>query len=415
MEGPELAGADRKAIQLSRVLAACIPPSDAGFRERVRHVVSQDRWNLDSLEGIALMQAVLRGTYPMATVLGHGVSAGGVRRTVVLDVFRDGGPGAAAFAMRFAEAVYDRSAGTAYRAAALILGEGAAAELVVERAFREFHGSVASGLSVDAAGAAIEAEALRLAREARPTEVEAAPGAVTTRSVAESALAETSLRKGGVRAALSGRAIARMLSSQREALELSVLEDLKVNEIAERMQTSPEVVHGHLRDALLAVGSGDPPTASTTLARWREAKRGWAELPAYHRARPERALAVAHAWLDYQVATHAVPSGTVVLITDADRRFVATSDNAAQALGRPSLVGLRIDDVTAAYAQPLVPELWTLFDANGSMNGEYDCDRPGQLPVRTEFHGVWGRPLPSLQVGYLAPPVTLPTGPTTFL
>ena len=393
---------------MSRVLAICLPASDVGFGERVKRVVAQDRWDLDSPEGLALMQAVLRGSYPKATVLSHGVAAGGQRRTVVLDVYRDGHPEAAALATSWVEAVYDRSGTSAYRIAARILGEGAAAEWAVEQAFRDLRRSVPEDLSVEAGGAAIEAAALQLANQARAAGHASPRAAMTTDTVPQSALAGASLRKGGVRQILTGRALARLLSSQREALELSVLEDLKVREIAERMQTTSAVVHGHLRDALLAVGSGDPPSAGSTLARWREAQHAWAELPAHHRARPERTLAAAHAWLDHQVASSALSPETVVLVTDGNRRFVATSGNAARTLGRPSVVGLRIDDVTAAYARPLVPELWTLFDANGSMSGEYDCDRPGQLPVRTQFHGVWGRPLPDLQVGYLDPPVEVP-------
>ena len=112
---------------------------------------------------------------------------------------------------------------------------------------------------------------------------------------------------------------------------------------------------------------------------------------------------MAHAWLDFQVASGAIPPRIVVLVTDISRRFVTASANAGQTLARPSMIGLRIDDITAGYARPLVPELWTLFDANGSMAGDYDCDRPGQAPLRVPFHGVWGRPLPDLQVGYLQP------------
>ncbi|HUS20439.1 MAG TPA: hypothetical protein VMZ66_00325 [Aeromicrobium sp.] len=391
---------------MSRVLAACLPASDAEFGERVRRVIAQDRWDLDSPEGAGLMQAFLRQSYPMAAVVGHGgVRAGGIRRTVVLDVHRDGTPEAATRAVRWTEAVYELSGTAAYRAAARILGEGAAAELIVEHAFREICRSVVVDTSVEAGGAAVEAAALRLASEARAEE--AAPSdAMPEASAAEPLLAGASLRIGGVRRSVSGVALAGMLSSQRAALELALLEDLKVSEIAERMQTRPSVVNGHLKDALLAVGSGVTPSASTTLARWREAQRSWLQLPAGHAARPGRALDVAHAWLDFQGATNAVRSGTVVLVTDPDRRFVAATGNAGRMLARPSVIGHHIDDITAEYARPLVPELWTVFREIGSMDGDYDCDRPGLAPIRIPFHGTWGRPLPDLQVGYLqaAPP-----------
>jgi hypothetical protein len=110
---------------------------------------------------------------------------------------------------------------------------------------------------------------------------------------------------------------------------------------------------------------------------------------------------VGNAWLDYQVASKAIPRDTVVLVTDHERRFVATTANAREAFGVPSLVGLRIDDVTASYARAVVPELWGIFDANGSMEGDYDCERGDHGIVSLPFHGVWGRPLPDLQVGYL--------------
>lgn len=279
------------------------------------------------------------------------------------------------------------------------------AELVVEQAFREIRGLADAGASVAAAGAAVETAAIRLANQAREASETAPSETVMIDSAPQAALAETSIRRGGARRALSGRALDTLLSSQREVLELSILEDLKVSAIADRMQTTPTVVHGHLRDALLAVSDGTPPTAEETLARWRDAQRAWAELPPNDPARPERSRSVAHAWLDFQVASHAVPGETVVLVTDTHRRFVTASANAASMLGRPSVVGMQIDDVTAAYARPLVSELWTLFDANGSMAGEYDCDRPRQAPIRIPFRGIWGRPIPDLQVGYLQAPV----------
>ena len=390
---------------MSRVLAVCSPASDAGFGERVRQVIAKDRGDLDSSEGIALIQAILRERYPMATVVGHdGVWSGGVRRTVVLDVYRDGGPGAIDGALRRVQAVYDANAATTYGRVARILGEGAAAERVVEQAFSEIPGMADDGASIAAAAAAVEAAAIRLANQARAA-YEATPNEPSVVDPApRSDLTGTSIRRGGVRRVLTSMALQSLLSSQREALELSILEDLKVSAIADRMQSTPNVVHGHLRDALLAVSNGTPPSSEMTLARWRDAQRGWAGLPATHPARPAHSRAVAHAWLDFQVASHSVPEETVVLVTDADRRFVTASANAAAVLGRPSVVGMQIDDVTAAYARPLVSELWTLFDANGSMAGDYDCDRPRQPTIRIPFRGIWGQPIPDLQVGYLRPP-----------
>jgi len=389
---------------VSRVLAVCHPASDAGFGERIRQVIAQDRGDLGSPGSIALIQAVLRERYATATIVSHdGVWSGGVRRTVVLDVYRDGDPGAVDGALRWVQAVYDANAATAYRHVARILGEGAMAERVVEQAFREIRGVADNGTSIAGAGAAMETAAIRLANQARGANDAAPSGLVMVDPAPRAALAETSIRKGGARRALSGKALDCLLSRQREALELSVLEDLKVVAIADRMQTTPTEVLGHLRDALLAVSDGVPPSEETTLARLREAQRGWAALPTAHPARPARSRAVAHAWLDFQAASHSIPVDTVVLVTDVDRRFVTASRNAAAMLGRPSVVGMHIDDVTAAYARPLVSELWSLFDANGSMAGDYDCDHPRQTTIRIPFRGIWGLPIPDLQVGYLHP------------
>ena len=402
---------------MSRVLAVALPASDAAFSERVRHVVSQDRWDLDSPEGTALVQAVLRQSYPTATVVPHGVSAGARHRTVALDVYRDGPPGAASRVARWATAVYDRSAVPAYRIAAAVLGEGPAAESVLQQAFGEVRRGVpddplVDDSSLDAAVEAVQAAARRLALNAVAARHAAADEPSPRPAAEENGLTGVALRTGSVRRVLTSRALSSLLSIQRHALELAVLEDLKVPQIAERMETSPAEVSRLLRDGLLTVGNATPVSAPQCLERWREAERGWRALPPAHPGRPSEARAVAHAWLDYQVASRGIRSDTTVLITDAARRFIATTAGAATAVGRPSIAGLRIDDITASYARPRVSELWSLFDDNGGMQGEYDCDRPEQTPVRFPFRGIWGRPLPDLQVGYLAPSSPILAGAT---
>lgn len=394
-----------------RVHAACQPATDVGFSERVRRVVSQDRWDLNSVEGVALMQAVLRETFPMATVLSHGVSAGSVRRTVALDVYRDGVPGVMDRTVRWTQAVYDLSGAGAYRAAAQVLGDGRAAEGAVERAFREVRPSAVSMPSVEAGGAAVEAASRRIAADLATSHDAAPADTPPDGTVGSPSSTGLSLRRGSVQRRLTGRALASLNSAQREALELAVLEELKVRAVAERMQTTASVVHAHLRDALLAVDSGEPLSAPETLRRWRAALGAWGAIPEGHRERPEQATAVAHAWLDYQTTSRAVPAGTIVLVTDSNRRFVATSGNAGETFRRPSLVGLQIDDVTASYAKPLLPDLWNIFDANGGMRGEYDCDLPDTAPARFPFHGVWGRPVSELQVGYLGAPLPVRGSP----
>ena len=393
---------------MMRVLTACNPASDAGFGERVRDVVARDTWDLASPEGVALVQAVLRETYPLATVTSRdGVWSGGVRRTSVLDVHRDGLPGANRLELRWPQAVYDQSGASVYRAVVRIVGEGERAEQIVEEAFRSLRGSEGEGSSIVSAGQTVEVFAIRLAQRAQHDPRLEAEAVAPAEAAATPALAEMSLRKGAVRRSLRGDALSCLISSQREALELSLLENLKVRAIADRMQTTPAAVHRHLTDALLAVDARARPSPEAALTRWRDAERSWAKLPVSDPARSEQSRRVAHAWLYHQVATRSIRSGTVVLVTDISRRFVTANATAGVTLARPSMVGLQIDDITAEYGRPLVPELWDVFDTNGSMSGEYDCDRPGQTPIRFPFHGFWGRPLPDLQVGYLNPGVTV--------
>ena len=396
---------------MSRVLAVCRPASDAGFGERVRSVVAQDRWDLASPEGVASIESVLRQTYPMTTVAGqHGVWSGGLRQTIVLEVDRDGSASSGDTALGWTRDVLQLSGAAAYRAAVRILGDGQAAERAVEGAFRALRGPAESGLSVAEAGAAVEQDATRLARQARAAVAGGPDHPAASESAPQTALAETAIRMGPVRRSLRGSAVSCLLSEQREALELAILEDLRVNAIADRMRTTASIVHRHLADALLAVDAQVLPTAQATLARWREAERVWANSSPADPTRPSRASAVAHAWLDYQIASGGVSAKTTVLVTDSDRRFVTASAGAATTVGRPSVIGLQIDDITASYARHLVPELWTIFDANGGMAGEYDCDRPDQAPIRIPFRGVWGRPVPELQVGYLQPAVASAIG-----
>ena len=73
------------------VVPVCFPSSDLGFGERVRGFVHSERWHLDSTEGLALLQALLRESYPLASVIAHERALAGDSHTVtVLDVYRDG-------------------------------------------------------------------------------------------------------------------------------------------------------------------------------------------------------------------------------------------------------------------------------------------------------------------------------------
>ena len=383
---------------MSHVLTRCHPETDAAFAERVRQLLARDTWDLDAPEGVALMQAVLRATYPLATVVEHdGFWAGGQRHTIVVDVDRDGLVRRAV--LERVDRLYAHSGRAAYRAAAEIVGEGSLAEDIVASAFADVRETLTDDWSVDVVGAAVVAAARRLAQVAAPKETSGPDRAEAGPSPSE--WAGASVLRRGARIALSGSAVESLLSSEREVLELAVLEDLKVSAIAERTRTTPTEVNHRLRDGILALRGGARPSAADTLRRWRAAEDARAKLAPHDATRPTQTVAVAHAWLDYQAATGAIAAGTVALVTDTDRRFIATSSGAGDLMGRGSVVGLHIDDVTPTYARALLPELWGVFDANGEMHGDYDCERPGRDPGRVPFQGVWGRPARDLQVGML--------------
>jgi hypothetical protein len=75
---------------VNRALAVSYPASDGEFGERVRAIVQDEDWNVDSMEGVALMEAVLRASYPMATIVADRTTGAGWAPRVVLDVYRDG-------------------------------------------------------------------------------------------------------------------------------------------------------------------------------------------------------------------------------------------------------------------------------------------------------------------------------------
>jgi hypothetical protein len=79
---------------VDRVLAVCFPASDIGFGERVRNVVAQKPWDLRSPEGQALLQTILRESYPYATVAPAATTLdGGWHPPVLVHVYRDGDTG----------------------------------------------------------------------------------------------------------------------------------------------------------------------------------------------------------------------------------------------------------------------------------------------------------------------------------
>ena len=188
-----------------------------------------------------------------------------------------------------------------------------------------------------------------------------------------------------------------------KALDVGILDGLKLDPIADWMQLARADVGALLDEALGALRRGPPSSTEQALSRWREALRDLERLPPGDEAHVRLGLKVAYGWLDFQVASGAVPLNEVIIIAGADRRCIATSGNAAELLGRPSLIGLRIDDITVDDGRPMLPEAWNRFVATGSMTGEFACDRPGQAPIRLRYRAYPGRPLPGMQVSYLRP------------
>jgi hypothetical protein len=76
---------------MKAVVPVCFPAADVQFGQRVRTFVYGHRWHLDSPEGVALLQALLRESYPMATVIpGRRRLSADPEAVPILDVYRDG-------------------------------------------------------------------------------------------------------------------------------------------------------------------------------------------------------------------------------------------------------------------------------------------------------------------------------------
>jgi len=135
------------------VRAACFPPSDRRFARSVEQVMGATNGDLASPEGIALVQATLRKSYPVA-VLHPGETA--------IEAHRDGSGPADESIASWLSAVYERHGGLVYGLAVRILGGATHAEDVVERAFLEVARTGGTALTVADAGRDVCAEACRL-------------------------------------------------------------------------------------------------------------------------------------------------------------------------------------------------------------------------------------------------------------
>ena len=119
------------------VVPAFYPAGDLSFREAAQHVLEGREWDFDSDEGVALLQAVLQTSYPMAAVVADRSSESGWAGRTFLDFHRDGTPVLATATLAWLSAVYDLAAQPAYQVTLRLLGDTGRAEAVVEVAFAE--------------------------------------------------------------------------------------------------------------------------------------------------------------------------------------------------------------------------------------------------------------------------------------
>ncbi len=136
------------------VRAACFPPSDRRFARSVEQVMGATNGDLSSPEGIALVQATLRKSYPVA-VLHPGETA--------IEAHRDGSGPADESIASWLSAVYERHSVAAYTLSLRVVGDPALAERAVELAFSEIARVTPTSVAVEAIEPTIQAAVCRFA------------------------------------------------------------------------------------------------------------------------------------------------------------------------------------------------------------------------------------------------------------
>ncbi len=143
---------------------------------------------------------------------------------------------------------------------------------------------------------------------------------------------------------------------------------------------------------------------AAALARWRKAERHASALQADDPDRPDAIMACIDAWLDYQAVAEVIGPREIVLVTDADRRYVRATANAAAELGFDP-VGQRIDDLVPTDEVP-ADELWPQFVAAGRMDGTYSLKVAQGKVVPIRYHAIADVPFPGFyasRIRLLAP------------
>ena len=153
---------------MNRIVSATYPTGDTAFARRVHRVLGLGAWEFDSDQDVALLQGVLRTSFPMTAVVVDRSCESSSGPTTHLSVYRDGLAASPEASNAWVGAVYDRGAPSAYRLAIQLLDDGPAAEAVVEQAFRVLDGLGPLGTSICEAAEAVHAEAFKLARQMLP-------------------------------------------------------------------------------------------------------------------------------------------------------------------------------------------------------------------------------------------------------
>jgi PAS domain S-box-containing protein len=448
MERPEQPGPGKPSVgPMTLIVTVTHPPSDRGFARHVHETLGNADWALDSPAGLALLQSLLRTSYPLASVVAqeqpslHGNRGPDAR----VMVFRDGVAAADAESLGWLGATFDQHGAAAYRLALEIVHHRNDAESVVERAFQDLSSqrTVPAGpdrleafLGERVRSLAASVLEARTAQEARiwARDLGAGPGG------AEAGTADPGREDAGRFAGRFARAqetLAAMPVVQRTALELARSEGLTRGAIAGRLGLDVTQVTALLTAAMYSVRLGVPrpvvhsatdgPRATArsgspvaaALEAWRLVDRALARLgqddPAYakavgdversrsqfhdavarmqalwadgNRVTPSSLAAASRKQDDAQGRASAVPSGSaltvvrawvkdeerrtegdrhqVIVVTDAERRYVAVTTNIQTLLGyQPEeVLGRRVEDLAAPALVEATPTLWDRFVA----------------------------------------------------
>jgi PAS domain-containing protein len=110
------------------------------------------------------------------------------------------------------------------------------------------------------------------------------------------------------------------------------------------------------------------------LRAWREAEMRWIGTPPDDpEGLREAALDVVRTWLAYQEQS-GVHADALVLVADAEGRYVAAGGASEALLGHPpaDIVGTDISSISAAGSLAVGPELWDRFLETGRQDGAYE-------------------------------------------